>query len=55
LEDVLAEQILGGNIKDGDVAIVDVNEEGNVYVRPGERLVEKAIASGSADAIASGG
>jgi ATP-dependent Clp protease ATP-binding subunit ClpC len=37
LEDVLAEQILGGQIKEGDIAIVDVNEEGNVYVRPGEK------------------
>jgi ATP-dependent Clp protease ATP-binding subunit ClpC len=37
LEDVLAEQILGGSIKEGDIAIVDVNEEGNVYVRPGEK------------------
>jgi ATP-dependent Clp protease ATP-binding subunit ClpC len=37
LEDVLAEQILNGNIKDGDIAIVDVNEEGNVYARAGEK------------------
>ncbi len=37
LEDVLAEQILGGSIKEGDTAIVDVNEDGNVFVRPGEK------------------
>ncbi|MFB8787850.1 MAG: ATP-dependent Clp protease ATP-binding subunit [Potamolinea sp.] len=54
LEDVLAEQILGGNIKDGDVALVDVNEEGNVYVRLGEKQGNKAIAPGSESAIASG-
>ncbi|MFB8790948.1 MAG: ATP-dependent Clp protease ATP-binding subunit [Potamolinea sp.] len=48
LEDVLAEQILSGSIKDGDTAIVDVNEEGNIYVRPGEKQEPKAITSGSA-------
>jgi ATP-dependent Clp protease ATP-binding subunit ClpC len=37
LEDVLAEQILGGYIKDGDVAVVDVDEAGNVKVLPGEK------------------
>ena len=37
LEDVLAEQILGGSIKEGDIAVVDVNEDGNVFVRPGEK------------------
>jgi len=48
LEDVLAEQILSGSIKDGDTAIVDVNEEGNIYVRPGEKQEPKVITSGSA-------
>jgi ATP-dependent Clp protease ATP-binding subunit ClpC len=37
LEDVLAEQILSGSIKEGDIAVVDVNEDGNVFVRPGEK------------------
>ena len=37
LEDVLAEQILGGHIKDGDTAIVDVDDTGNVKVLPGEK------------------
>ncbi|NEQ29242.1 MAG: ATP-dependent Clp protease ATP-binding subunit ClpC, partial [Microcoleus sp. SIO2G3] len=47
LEDVLAEQILSGSIKDGDTAIVDVDEAGNVKVLPGENREEaKAIASG---------
>jgi ATP-dependent Clp protease ATP-binding subunit ClpC len=37
LEDVLAEQILGGYVKEGDTAIVDVDEAGNVKVLPGEK------------------
>jgi ATP-dependent Clp protease ATP-binding subunit ClpC len=37
LEDVLAEQILGGHIKEGDIADVDVDESGNVKVLPGEK------------------
>ncbi|MBF2064279.1 MAG: ATP-dependent Clp protease ATP-binding subunit [Calothrix sp. C42_A2020_038] len=37
LEDSLAEEILSGRIKDGDVAIIDVDENNNVVVRPGER------------------
>ncbi|MCA1992567.1 MAG: ATP-dependent Clp protease ATP-binding subunit [Coleofasciculus sp. S288] len=37
LEDVLAEQILGGQIKDGDTAVVDVDDSGNVKVLPGEK------------------
>ncbi len=37
LEDVLAEEILGGSIKDGDTAVVDVDEEGKVKVLPGEK------------------
>ena len=32
LEDSLAEEILSGRIKDGDVAVVDVNEDGKVAV-----------------------
>ncbi|NEP55578.1 MAG: ATP-dependent Clp protease ATP-binding subunit [Symploca sp. SIO2G7] len=37
LEDVLAEEILGGSIKDGDTAVVDVDEEGKVKVLPSEQ------------------
>jgi len=37
LEDVLAEEILGGSIKDGDTAVVDVDEEGKVKVLPSEK------------------
>ncbi|NEO30583.1 MAG: ATP-dependent Clp protease ATP-binding subunit [Symploca sp. SIO3C6] len=36
LEDVLAEEILSGRTKDGDTALVDVDDEGNVKVVPGE-------------------
>lgn len=32
LEDSLAEEILSGRIKDGDTAVVDVDEEGNIKV-----------------------
>lgn len=37
LEDVLAEQILSGSIKDGDTALIDVDEAGTVVVQPVER------------------
>ncbi len=37
LEDSLAEEILSGRINDGDTAIVDVDEGGQVVVRPGEK------------------
>jgi ATP-dependent Clp protease ATP-binding subunit ClpC len=37
LEDVLAEEILSGRVKDGDTAIVDVDSDGNVKVLPGEQ------------------
>ena len=37
LEDVLAEEILSGRIKDGDTAIIDVNEEGQVQASRGEQ------------------
>jgi ATP-dependent Clp protease ATP-binding subunit ClpC len=35
LEDVLAEEILSGRIKAGDVAIADIDEEGKVKILPG--------------------
>jgi ATP-dependent Clp protease ATP-binding subunit ClpC len=37
LEDSLAEEILSGRIKDGDVALVDVDENGNVNVTSSQR------------------
>ncbi|MEW6497122.1 MAG: ATP-dependent Clp protease ATP-binding subunit [Cyanobacteriota bacterium] len=37
LEDVLAEQILGGHIKEGDTAMVDIDESNNVVVQPSEK------------------
>ncbi|HEY9802432.1 MAG TPA: ATP-dependent Clp protease ATP-binding subunit [Leptolyngbyaceae cyanobacterium] len=37
LEDSLAEEILSGRIKDGDVAFVDVDENGNVQVSSQQR------------------
>ncbi|AUT01122.1 ATP-dependent Clp protease ATP-binding subunit [Aliinostoc sp. HNIBRCY26] len=37
LEDSLAEEILSGRIKDGDVALVDVDENGNVQVSSQQR------------------
>ncbi|AFZ21460.1 ATP-dependent Clp protease ATP-binding subunit [Allocoleopsis franciscana] len=45
LEDVLAEQILGGHIKDGDIATVDVDDSGTVKVLPGEKreLLPQAV------------
>nr|QCI04616.1 Clp protease ATP binding subunit [Apoglossum ruscifolium] len=38
LEDSLAEEVLGGKIKSGDSAVVDVNEEGQVKVLLGNKL-----------------
>jgi ATP-dependent Clp protease ATP-binding subunit ClpC len=37
LEDSLAEEILSGRVKDGDTAIVDVGEDGQVQVLQGEK------------------
>jgi ATP-dependent Clp protease ATP-binding subunit ClpC len=36
LEDSLAEEILSGRIKDGDVAVVDVDDNGQVKILQGE-------------------
>ena len=36
LEDVLAEEMLSGRLKEGDSAIVDINDSGEVKVLPGE-------------------
>ncbi|MDY6805306.1 MAG: ATP-dependent Clp protease ATP-binding subunit [Cyanobacteriota bacterium] len=37
LEDSLAEEMLSGRIKEGDIALVDVDEEGKVKVAPGKK------------------
>ncbi len=37
LEDVLAEEILSGRLKEGASALVDVNEEGKVVVSPADQ------------------
>ena len=37
LEDSLAEEILSGRVGEGDVAVVDVDEDGKVTIQPGER------------------
>jgi ATP-dependent Clp protease ATP-binding subunit ClpC len=36
LEDVLAEEILSGRLKDGDVATVDIDTEGKAFVEPAQ-------------------
>ncbi len=41
LEDVLAEEILSGRLKDGDTAVVDVDNDGQVKVLPGQ--VQEAL------------
>jgi len=38
LEDVLAEELLSGRVKDGDNISVDVDDSGNVQILPGEPL-----------------
>ena len=45
LEDTLAEEILSGRIKDGDTAIVDVDENGNVQVssQPQRELLPQGV------------
>jgi ATP-dependent Clp protease ATP-binding subunit ClpC len=37
LEDSLAEAILSGEVTDGCTVIVDVNDDGQVQVRPSEK------------------
>ncbi|NJL40359.1 MAG: ATP-dependent Clp protease ATP-binding subunit [Leptolyngbyaceae cyanobacterium SM1_4_3] len=45
LEDSLAEEILSGRVKEGDTAIVDVNDDGQVQVLQGEKreLLPQAV------------
>jgi ATP-dependent Clp protease ATP-binding subunit ClpC len=47
LEDSLAEEILSGRVKDGDTAVMDVDEEGQVKVVHGEKreLLPQAVES----------
>ncbi|KAK9814010.1 hypothetical protein WJX73_008960 [Symbiochloris irregularis] len=49
LEDSMAEQILGGDIKDGDSVIIDVDAEGQVVVINGDKQSKQQI-----DAIPAG-
>jgi len=37
LEDTLAEEMLAGKVKEGDTAIIDVDEDGQVKILPGEK------------------
>jgi ATP-dependent Clp protease ATP-binding subunit ClpC len=46
LEDVLAEEILSGRVKEGDTALVDVNEEGKITVSPTQ---QKELVGSSAE------
>ena len=39
LEDSLAEEILAGKINEGDIAVVDVGENGQIIVSKGEAIV----------------
>jgi ATP-dependent Clp protease ATP-binding subunit ClpC len=46
LEDALAEALLSGTIREGDMAIVDLNNDSNVVVHPAahsERLLESIV------------
>ncbi|MBV5257732.1 ATP-dependent Clp protease ATP-binding subunit [Synechococcus moorigangaii CMS01] len=42
LEDVLAEEILSGRVGSGDIAVVDIDEEGKVAVSKAEKTLELA-------------
>ena len=43
LEDSMAEQILGGDIKDGDSVIIDIDAEGQVVVINGDKQSTQQI------------
>ena len=43
LEDSLAEEFLAGRLKDGDAAVVDVNDDKQVVIRPGSTAVEPQL------------
>ncbi|MBE7382845.1 MAG: ATP-dependent Clp protease ATP-binding subunit [Leptolyngbya sp. SIO1E4] len=45
LEDTLAEEILSGRLKEGDLAVVDVDDAGKVMIQPSERreLLSQAV------------
>lgn len=45
LEDVLAEEILSGRVKEGDAALADIDEEGKVKILPAEKRELLAQAS----------
>ena len=45
VEDNLSDELLGGRIKAGDVAIVDLDEDGNIVIRAKEAVPEAATES----------
>ena len=47
LEDVLAEEILSKRLKEGDAALVDVNEEGKVIIKAEENTTPLLAKAGS--------
>jgi ATP-dependent Clp protease ATP-binding subunit ClpC len=47
LEDILAEQILSGRVREGDTAIADIDEDGKVQINPSQRRELLAKASDS--------
>jgi len=47
LEDVLAEEILSGRVRDGDTAVVDIDDDGQVKVLPGETEQQELLPQGA--------
>ena len=48
LEDALAERMLGGDIKEGDSVIMDVDSEGNVTVLNGDKTLTTTVGAANA-------
>ena len=46
LEDALAERMLGGDIKEGDSIIMDVDSDGNVTVLNGDKTLVTSVGAG---------
>ncbi|MFB3092402.1 MAG: AAA family ATPase, partial [Dehalococcoidia bacterium] len=47
VEDTLSDELLGGRIKAGDVAVVDLDDDGNIVIRAKEKVAEAATESES--------
>ena len=43
LEDSLAEEFLAGRLKEGEAAVVDVNDDKQVVISPGTPIVEPQL------------